>query len=233
LDLATGVLTRMTRDSRDSPSGNLAWSPDSKRLAVTTTSGGIREITVASGKVATLVSGDFLALDWLPGGRSLLCTDGDVKRFSLFTLGDGAAPQTIHETPDRNFHFHLSPDGKYVVYSTIESGRADVYVASFPSFAAKRKVSTNGGLSPVWRKDGKEVLYMVEDGRMMSSEIRTGPELVTGTPKLLFQYASGPTFGVFDVSADGERFLMMEAGQGNTSVQPEIAVVLNWPASLK
>ena len=62
----------------------------------------------------------------------------------------------------------VSPDGHWVAYNSIESGRWEVYVAAFPTFADKRQVSVNGGCQPLWRKDGKELFYLTLEGKLMA-----------------------------------------------------------------
>jgi Tol biopolymer transport system component len=231
MDLASGLLTRMTRDFRDDDSAP-AWSPDSQRLAITQTNGGIQEITVASGKARLLTKELLTAEDWSPDGRSLVCNDPNGNRLSLLLLADGARLQTILDTPYGKITFRLSPDGQYVVYASDESGQGEVYVASFPSFAVKRKVSTSGGHVPVWAKSGKEIFYRAVDGTLMSAEIRTAPNLVAGTPKTLFK-DEGNIFTRFAVTADGKRFLVNESIQKDETDKLEIMLVLNWAADIK
>ena len=104
-------------------------------------------------------------------------------------------------------------------------------MASFPAFAAKRKISTSGGRHPVWAMGGKEVLYLAADGALMSAQIRTGSNLVAGTPKLLFK-AAGSDLGRFAVTADGNRLLIDEPVQRTEGEKPDITVVLNWSAGI-
>ena len=235
MDLATGVMTRMTRDGQDnSLYGLLAWSPDSQRLAVTGLGGGIREVALASGKVTVLLPDNFSAEDWTPDGRSLLAINKEATGLSLFTPGEGAKPKTVLDTPYPKYNFRFSPDGQYVAYSSLEAGgTGDVYVASFPSFAAKRKVSTGGGDSPLWAKNGKELFYVTRDGSYFSAEIRTSPSLTAGTPKLLFKGGALRGDTTFAVSGDGQRFLLVEPVGAAGVEQPGIHLVLNWAEGWK
>src|ERR1035441_4850506 len=139
------------------------------RVAVTQVSTGIQEIALASGKITPLAKQDLGAEDWSPDGSSILCENG--TRLSQLLLAGGARLQTILDTPYRQGDFRFSPNGQYVVYISDESGQDEVYMASFPAFAAKRKISTSGGRHPVWAMGGKEVLYLAADGALMSAQI--------------------------------------------------------------
>jgi Tol biopolymer transport system component len=238
MDLASGVLTRMTRDFRDLITSTPAWSRDSQRLAIAQSGTGIQEIALASGKVTPLAKERLTADDWSPDGRSILCNDSAANRLSLLSLADGAKLQTILDTPYRKLYFRFSPDGQYVVYVSYESGPPEIYVASFPSFAIKRKVSASGGFYPVWAKGGKEIFYRATDGMLMSAEIRTGSKLTgskleAATPKPLFKFGTGFLGNGFAVTADGQRFLIAESAQKDEGDQPEITLVLNWDAGIK
>ena len=230
MDLISGVMTRMTHDSRVSMNSTQVWSPDSQRLAVTQVSTGIQEVALASGKVTPLAKEDLSAEDWSPDGNSILCDDG--TRLSQLLLAGGARLRTILDTPFRNRDFRFSPDGQYVVYASNESGQDEVYVASFPAFAAKGKISSGGGRYPFWAKGGREILYLAADGALMSAQIRTGANVVAGTPKLLFGTV-GYDLGRFAVTADGERFLVNEPLQKADTEKSDITVVLNWAAGIR
>ena len=232
MDLTSGVMTRMTHDSQEALHSMPAWSPDSQRLAVTQVTTGIQQVALASGKVTPLAKEFLVAQDWSPDGSSILCTASAGKQLLQLPLAGGSRLQTILDTPDRKGDFHFSPDGHYVVYVSNESGQDEVYVASFPTFAAKRKISSSGGLYPAWAKAGKEILYLAADGALMSAEIRMGSSLVAGAPKLLFK-AVGSDLGGFAVAADGNRFLINEPVQKTGGEEPEITLLLNWAAGIR
>jgi serine/threonine protein kinase len=230
MDLTSGVMTRMTHDSQESLHSPPAWSPDSQRLAITEITTGIQEVVLASGKVTPLAKELLDAEDWSPDGNAILCIAG--SRLSLLFPAGGARLRTILDTPYRKGDFRFSPDGQYVVYVSNESGQDEVYVASFPAFAAKRKISSSGGGYPVWAKGGKEILYLAADGTLMSAEIRTGSNLMAGTPQLLFK-PSGSDLGRFAVTADGNRLLIDEPVRKTQGEKPEITLVLDWAAGIR
>ncbi len=233
MDLATGVMTRMTSDTQNSVFAFPHWTPDSQRLAISKNSGGIRDVAVASGKVTELLPDTYFAEDWTPDGRSVLINSQNGTGLSLFTPGEGAKPKMILETPYSKTNFRFSPDGKYVAYVSAEAGPSDVYVASFPSFAIKRKVSSGGGMNPRWAKNGKEVIYATSDGSYFSAEISTRPNLVAGTSKLLFKTGAPSALSSFAVTADGQRFLITESMTPSETEKAGIHVLVNWAADLK
>jgi eukaryotic-like serine/threonine-protein kinase len=129
----------------------------------------------------------------------------------------------------------FSPDGRYIAYFSAETGRPEIYVQTFPEHAGKWQISTAGGMEPMWRADGKQLLYVTMSGEMVSVDVRTGSSgFDASPPKLLFkeQRASPAIWRNVDaVSPDGKRFLML-VPTGEVKPEP-ITVVVNWPALLK
>jgi len=109
--------------------------------------------------------------------------------------------------------------------------RRQVYVVSFPDGRGKVQISTAGGVAPKWTRGGKEIVYNDFEGTMMAVEIDASRGLRAGTPKPLFQLPEGAGFG-WDVTADGERFLVVYANDRN-NVAHELHVVSNWFEELK
>jgi eukaryotic-like serine/threonine-protein kinase len=128
----------------------------------------------------------------------------------------------------------FSPDGKWVAYSSNESGRWEVYVTSFPEAHGKWQVSNAGGAQPRWRGDGSELFYLSNDEKIMAVPVKTGANFDAGTPVMLFQANPREMFATseiysYDVSKDGQRFLINT--QLKTAMTP-MSVVLNWAAKL-
>lgn len=106
-------------------------------------------------------------------------------------------------------------------------------MASFPSFNVKRRVSIGGGSFPVWAGKGRELLYVTRDRKYFTAQIQMEPNLVTGTPKLLFSTVTSASQSLrFAVTADGERFLIVEAPKPTEPEESGIRVVLNWAEGL-
>ena len=124
----------------------------------------------------------------------------------------------------------MSSDGHCAAYFSDESGRIEVYDASFPGFRDERRVSADGGSAPLWRKDGKELFYITLDGKFMSVDVKCGARLVTGVPMVLFQipFPVDVRRIVYCVTENGRKFIFGEPVDRNGS----LTVVLSWTAEL-
>ncbi len=141
-------------------------------------------------------------------------------------------PQPWLQTPSQEFAARFSPHGRSVAYVSDESGRYEVYVRPFPGPGEKWQISTQGGVEPVWSRDGQELFYRNED-RLMAVDVTMQPAFRAGKPRLLFegQYLGWADWTNYDVSTDGQRFVMIQPGQGPE--RRHINVVLNWSEELK
>jgi eukaryotic-like serine/threonine-protein kinase len=132
----------------------------------------------------------------------------------------------------------FSPDGRWMAYTSDDSGIEQIYIQPFPASGGKRLISSSGGGQPRWRGDGKELFYISPDRQLMAVSIRTGSDsshCEVGVPTPLFQagirYSFASRFFYYDVTADGQRFLVNtvpEAGSLST-----VTVVVNWQAGFK
>jgi hypothetical protein len=135
-------------------------------------------------------------------------------------------------SPQSNIgHYRISPNGRWVAYTSDESGRTEVYIAPFPRGDGKWQVSTSGADFAAWRGDGKEIYFDTNADQFMACSIaEKGNELEIGTPQLLFP-AYATAIGVeYDVSADGKRFLINLAGD---EAPAPLRLMVNWTAELK
>jgi len=222
-----------------------AWSPDGKRIGYALESGNRMEIRekeiVGSGRDEGLFPPERLDWtgDWSPDGRSILLTSlkpGSGQRFflSLVSLPQRkVAPWLATEADERDPLF--SPDGRWEAHGSNESGLYEIYVRPFPGPGGKWQVSRSAGSQARWRGDGRELFYLSSDGKMMSVETKaTASGFEAGPPKVLFEapvtkpllYPIAP----FDVSADGQRFLIVCPVGGSS---PPLTVVVNWTEELK
>jgi Tol biopolymer transport system component len=130
----------------------------------------------------------------------------------------------------------FSPDGRWLAYVSDESGRNEIYVRPYPGPGGKYQISTEGGTEPLWNPKGGELFYRQGD-KMMAVEVTTQPNFSAAKARMLFegQYLHLPTpqtFPDYDVSRDGQRFLMLKAAD-QAQALTQINVVLNWTEELK
>lgn len=214
------------------------WSPDDSRivfLSSRTTPGDLYEKDTTGGKERVVFSADNRKepTDWSPDGRFIVFqhqAKAGAKKMDLwiYSLDERkAVPLLGSEFNEVDGRF--SPDGKWIAYVSDESKRYEVYVQPFPSSGSKWQISVTGGFQPRWSGDGKELFYLSLDRRMMSVEVQTSPSFQAGNPKPLFEVRiPNISFGQYDVSSDGERFLM-NLPAGDQQMTP-ITLVTNWSA---
>jgi Tol biopolymer transport system component len=188
-------------------------------------------IVPTSGKTRIVGKGELRAHDWLPDGRSMVCTDRSGNALAILPLEGDLTPRTLSHPPATKTQVRISPDGKFVAYTSWESERSQIFVASFPSFSERRQISVNGGLSPSWRKDGRELFFRTFDGTVMSAELPAGTKIESGIPRVLFRYTTDPYGVTYASTGDGSRFLTIEEGQKNEGAQ--LMVVINWMSPFK
>jgi serine/threonine protein kinase len=244
-EFAHGRLVRLTFDP--SQHYTAVWSPDGSRIAFAIRRAGAYDLYQKSsngvGNEDLLLKSDEpqYPFDWSPDGRFLLYGDTAQSHLDLKYLpvvGDDRKPRVYLQTQFGQSQAQYSPDGRYVAYTSDETGRNEIYVRPFPQASdGKWPVSTSGGTQPRWRRDGKELFYLSSDSRMMAVAVTTVPEFrIIGNPVSLFTAPAaggGPGINAFhyDVSRDGQRFLI-DAVAADAARLP-ITVVLNWPRLLK
>jgi eukaryotic-like serine/threonine-protein kinase len=248
-DLEREILQRLTVDPGRNRGG--LWTPDGSRVLFSRALAGSEEIywQAADGSAAPLPltadSGEaVLPEDVTPDGNALLYIPAD-RPADIFiaTLGEtGAGPAPLIATPAEEFGAQVSPDGRWLVYQSNESGRFEIYVRPFPAVDTGRwQISTDGGTRPRWSRDGRELFYLntSSDGRaaLMAVAIESEAGFRAALPELVFEgaYAAPRTSRlVYDVSLDGRRFLMLKDTADEPSAsRPQIVVVQNWTEELK
>ena len=152
----------------------------------------------------------------------------------LLPLGDNKKPFVLVGSRSDQMHANFSPDGRFIAYTSNESGRYQVYVETLPLSDRKSLISTNGGYEPRWRADSREIYFLSEDRQLMAVPVSTGPKPF-GRPQRLFQTDVHPGVSLLRTryvsSRDGSRFLVHTRSRDLRPVS--ITVVLNWTAGLK
>ena len=141
--------------------------------------------------------------------------------YTIAPRSDAAATPLIATAADE-WEPAISPNGHWIAYRSNESGRDEIYVQSYPHGGQKRQLSNSGGTHPVWRKNGTELFYRNGD-KMMAIAVRLGPEFTAEKPRLLFE---GDFEDEYDVTADGQKFIMVE--RPPQSPRTQINVILGF-----
>jgi serine/threonine protein kinase/Tol biopolymer transport system component len=225
VDLATGVLSRLTADGS---SVDPSWSPDERRIAFGSDSGIVVK-DLASGAEEPLVvwKDRRLFMDqWTPDGLFIIARYAGQFIYAIPVNGEHT-PRLLLDTPFIKDEVHVSPDGNWVAYNSDESGRWEVFVATFPAFTSRRQVSTQGGVQPQWSGNGRELFYLASDGAMMSIGLTPSPAAASTPPSRLFssRIQASPGLPQYAVVANGERFLALEPVEGE---QNTLTFLLNW-----
>ncbi|MDH4035115.1 MAG: hypothetical protein OEV80_15095, partial [candidate division Zixibacteria bacterium] len=155
----------------------------------------------------------------------------DIKMMNLAT---DSIPVPLIKTPLDEYGGIFSPDGTYLLYAAEETDITELYLLKLDGAGGKWQISTSGVRSAVWNPAGGEILYFNREWEMMSVPIKTDGSVEIGSPTKLFQHRlSTLKFGFrpFDVSADGQRFLLVSAM--DQKVSPKFNVVLNWPSLIE
>ena len=248
-DLARQNLTRLTFE----PGADQypLWAPDGRRIFFSSARGSNRpqifsQAADGSGQAEQLVEGAYQRQPQAitPDGKQLLFRESDPKTAADIggvSLADRKVSSLVHtsfaeQNPD------VSPDGRWITYQSSESGRLEIYVRPFPNVDEGRwQVSTSGGIRPMWSRTGRELFYIdgaVTPMRMMSVPVQTTPVFTAGRARALFDV---PAFGEnvpgrnYDVSADGQRFLVIkdETAQTAAMTATPFVAVLNFAEELK
>jgi Tol biopolymer transport system component len=246
LDVLRGTATKFTFDWG---AGVPVWSPDASRIALSydnrpgpptlylkPTSGGTRYDLLVE-------EGGNQPTDWSLDGRTIV----HEHRFGVKMQNDLGLLSPRGEHKDRPFLAtaanetggRISPDGRWMAYTSDESGRSEIYLASFPEPLGSTRISTEGGTQAEWRRDGRELYYRTPNRKLMAVSIKAGANFDAGTPHELFELPlepppwiqGGADQRVYAPSADGQRFLIA-VPLGEESSAP-ITVVFNWAAGLK
>jgi Tol biopolymer transport system component len=237
-DLADGSVSRLTLD--EGAFRRPLWSRDGKRILYARPPGRLVVRAIDPPGPEQAVADLRVTLeDWSPDGAHVLHlvrSAAGLNEIWSLPIAGGAKPVPLVQTHAHAVQAQFSPNGKWVAYTSMESGRNEVYAVSFPDGRIKRQVSSAGGVQPRWRADGAELFFLSLDRQMMAVPIADPISLRTDTPRTLFRAApivaqgaqEGQLFTLYDVTADGQRFIVNAVPD-----DPPYTVVLNWAARLK
>jgi eukaryotic-like serine/threonine-protein kinase len=251
-DVSRGITSRFSFEPK--VSSVPVWSPHAGHIAYSFRPSAGMAFTIAqkaisgNGKQEVLWQGriNAYAWDWSPDGKFILYSDTNEKTnydLWLLPLAGDHKPVPLLQTEFDETHGQFSPDGRWMAYTSDESGKPKVYVQPIPTNGGKWQISASGGDLPRWRRDGKELYYIAADGKLTAVPVKTGTasnNFETGPGQSLFpvQPLGGVALGIiarypYQPSADGQRFLVNVPAGGEGAGEAPITVALNWQSGLK
>jgi len=243
VDLPDGEPQRLTFDPAVD---NLPiWAPDGERVVFPSNRGGAFDLyeKAASGEGEERVLVEMgtptgWATDWSRDGRYILYQrpgSGTGQDLWIAPQVDGESPRPYLDTEFDERDGSFSPDGSWIAYVSNEDGRDDVFVEPFPRTGAKFAISRGGGMAPAWRQDAQELFYVSRDGHLMAVPLTVTASAVRGdTPVPLFAVPlSRYVRRGYEVSQDGQRFLIAMPLEEDEAGDATISIVLNWQAELE
>jgi Tol biopolymer transport system component len=233
------------------------WSPDGSRIEYGSTregeaSGSRLKVLSGAGPDERLFRSDDSQIhqttDWSRDGRLIVYARQDPKtKYDLWVVpatpdtASGDRTPTLYLQTEFNEHQgRLSPDGRWMAYSSDESGRSEVYVRAFPVPGARSQVSSDGGGDPKWRRDGKELFYQSTDLTLMAVTVKADTNFTASAPQALFKMPIADRAPIMAQVSGGSKYQPTGNGQRfliNADIEepgsPPVTVILHWPALIR
>jgi hypothetical protein len=239
-ELARGLGSRFTFD--DAEDTVPVWSPHGDRIAFASNRAGefdlyVKDVGGASEETLLYASdAEKNPMGWHPDGDVLMFAQrGEETGWDLWTLDLAGEPkaQPFLQTPFLEYGGAFSPDGRWVLYGSNESGEFQVYVRPWPGPGRQWQVSSAAAAWPRWSRGGREIVYEAMDGTVLSAPVEVrGGSLVVGSPVELFKGPGPSEWFRFDLSSDGQRVLLYEPVE-KPKAAPPLSILVNWRAALE
>ncbi len=225
-----GVKTRFTFDAMEELGP--VWSPDGEMVYFSKLGvGGCRRPSSGSGDFECPKEwSDLVPMAFTPDGEKMLMNSWGGQEWDVVSLSmDTNEPEAVVQSSFREFGQSLSPDGKYVIYTSNESAQTEVYATTFPKASGKWQISVGGGGSARWSPDGREIFYVTPDhSQLMSVALIKGDLSEVDAPRLLFSIPNAPRDNFsWAITPDGKRFLVT-VGTEAAREEPPMTLVTNW-----
>jgi eukaryotic-like serine/threonine-protein kinase len=247
LDLNRGTSSKLTSEGLSELS---VWTPDGRKVTFDLVNTGVPNIcwqpVDGSSPMEQLTRGECFQWPstWSPDGEALAFVEDHADMETGYDI------QLLHIrdrkiTPFLNSRFNekypeISPDGRWIAYTSDESGRDEVYVQPFPGPGGKWQISNEGGEEPLWSRDGRELFYRQSyyqrENQAFVVDVQTGPVFSASKPRLLFTaqgYSGMGPIRTWDISPDGHRFLVVKMEERKSRPVTELVLVQNWFEELK
>jgi serine/threonine protein kinase/Tol biopolymer transport system component len=247
LDLNRGTSSKLTSEGLSEQS---VWTPDGRRVTFDLVNTGVPNIywqpVDGSSPIEQLTRGECFQWpgSWTPDGETLAFVEdhADMEAgydIQLLHIRDRKVTPFLNSRFDEKYP-EISPDGRWIAYTSDESGRDEVYVQPFPGPGGKLQISNEGGVEPLWSRDGKELFYRQSyeqrENQAFVVDVQTGPVFSATKPRLLFTaqgYSGMGPIRTWDISPDGRRFLVVKMDERKSRPVTELVLVQNWFEEIK
>ena len=228
------------RDCNGSP-GSAVWAHDSRRLLIGRNDTLLVHALDGSAPDRVVVretDRSLLPMAWLPDGGIVYLSSPDQSNFEIKLLDAGGTNGRVMVPLGINTEAEVSPDGRWLAYTSGQAAQRNVVVQAFPGPGARAQVSAGGGRNPLWSPDGRTLYYLNVGGpgsAILAVDIAAGATITAGPPRQLFRRPDGQgCFGsrCYDISPDGPRFLLRERNAATRESVTRMDLVLNWTGTL-
>jgi Tol biopolymer transport system component len=242
-DLASHVSARLV--FTDAFYSGTVWSPDGTHVAYASTKSGpfnmyVKALSGGEEEKSIHTSpDDERPRSWSPDGKYLVydrraTARRGVSEVMVLPLNGAGEPYSLLNVPYANQSGQVSPDGKWIAFSATQAGKTEIYVTTFPKTKGLWQVTTTGGASPRWRRDGLALFYVGSDGVIKSTDLKPGPDsfqVGASTDVMQRHLSSYLLEAPFDVFPDGQHYIIGSVREGK--LHSPLTLITNWTAELK